>query len=262
MSAGYLRVKKWRDHQHYKDREPPWIKMQRKLLKDDKFGELDELHQWQLVRLWMTASGASRFTHDEKGQRVPVIANDEKTLRRAIGTLKPIPLARFVQDGWLIPVEEQHLCEPDASANASTGASALLGTEETEEQKEQKQEQIPTAPRLKPVDPVWDFVTSIEGEPLDRYRAARGRIVADLKALLGHGPHQELYRRHDALAREWGDAKATARALVQNWHRAGLIADGQMRAPQRSDGRVSVDELYTAAQPPRNPEGRLELETG
>lgn len=181
----YLRIKKWRDHQHYRDREPPWIKMQTKLLKDDKFGDLDELSQWQLVRIWMTASSASRFTLDEEGRRVPVIANDEKTLRRAIGTLKMIPLALYVRDGWLIPVHPNDLCEHGASTDASNpcthaasnGASALLGTEKTEELKKELQEQ-----KLSKAVPVARH--DARGEPTERPQISstiRTLIDASLK---------------------------------------------------------------------------------
>ncbi len=103
------------------------------------------------------------------------------------------------------------------------------------EQEQEKEQELPTPPQAavekvrKPRAPdlVWDFVVSIEGEPLDRYRAARGRIVEDLKLLLKDFPpgrhDSELRRRHGALAREWGDSKATARALVQHWHRAATM---------------------------------------
>lgn len=129
MEPRYLRVKKWRDHQHYNDREPPWIKMQRKLLKDDKFAELSELEQWQLVRIWVVASASSRFTEDDDGRRCPVLPDDEQTLRRAIGTLKRIPLAKLIREGWLIPVDETELLAPSASTVLAPVQAPSIGTE-------------------------------------------------------------------------------------------------------------------------------------
>lgn len=109
MDARYLRVKNWGDFQHYRDKEPKWIKLYAKILRDGRFGELDEPVQWQLVRIWMIASQSDRFTRDGDGRRVPVLSYDEKNLRRAISSLKKIPLEMFVREGWLVPVAEDEL---------------------------------------------------------------------------------------------------------------------------------------------------------
>ena len=107
----YLRVKNWSQFQHYSKRRPPWIKLYGSLLDDDVFLGLSELEQWQLVRIWMFASKASRFTIDEKGTVVPVVVFDEVTLRRGTRSVKKIPLVRFVTEGWLIPVAESDLVD-------------------------------------------------------------------------------------------------------------------------------------------------------
>ncbi len=127
--------------------------------------------------------------------------------------------------------------------------------------KEQEQEPSLASPRKR--DAVWDFVVTIEGEPLPRHRAGRGRIVSDLRTLLADEPPAELERRHEALAREWGDTKATARALVQHWHRAGEIANGHARPPRPPSGKFSADDLYLQAQQHhRDRNGGPELGTG
>lgn len=135
MDARYLRVKNWREYQHYKDRRPPWIKLMRALIDQERdFREqLSEGEQWQLVRLWLYASGSETVMLDEKGQEVPLIAFDEKTLRIGIRTLKRIPLEKFVRLGWLEVIHEEEikasfdaLSDPDV---ASTIASALASTD-------------------------------------------------------------------------------------------------------------------------------------
>ncbi len=129
--------------------------------------------------------------------------------------------------------------------------------------KNKEQEQLPTSATPRKRDPVWDFVATIEGEPLPRHRAGRGRIVSDLRTLLADEPLAELKRRHEALAREWGDSKATARALVQHWHRAGEIANGHARPPRPPSGKFSADDLYLQAQQhQRDRNGGPELGTG
>lgn len=123
MDSRYLRVKNWGDLQHYRDKEPKWIKAYAKLLHDGRFQELDEPVQYQLFRIWLVASQSSRFTFDETGRRVPVVAYDERTLRRAIKTLKKIPLEMFVREGWLVPVAEEELDDESLSRPALDAVS-------------------------------------------------------------------------------------------------------------------------------------------
>lgn len=124
MDVSYLRVKNWGDLQHYAKRNPPWIKLYRKLLEDNAFMELDELEQWQLVRIWLVASRSDVTTPDEEGRAVPLLAYSEPSIRRAIGTLKKVPLEKFIRAGWLIPMSPEEV--DSASTGASTDASAPL----------------------------------------------------------------------------------------------------------------------------------------
>jgi len=152
----YLRVKNWSRFQHYAKRRSPWINLYNDLIGDgDDFEHLGELEQWQLVRIWMQASKSSRFTLDGDGKIVPVLPNDEQTIRRSIQTLKKVPLASFVRDGWLIVVAEAALIDPDARAvlapvlangheNGATSepnASALLEPENQRFREEEDQDQ-------------------------------------------------------------------------------------------------------------------------
>jgi len=131
----HLRIKNWGDLQHYSERRPPWIKLYRRLLEDNRFLELDEFAQWQLVRIWLLASRSETTVTDLDGREVPVVVNSEPALRRAIGTLKKLPLKQFIRDGWLVPV-----CVPGASASASAGDSETLALsiEDRDLEKERK----------------------------------------------------------------------------------------------------------------------------
>lgn len=142
MEARYLRVKKWREFQHYAERRPPWIKLKRRLIEGERdfVEQLSEIEQWQLVRLWLYASGSETVMLDEKGREVPLVAYDEHSLRLGIKTLKKIPLEKFIRQGWLEVVSEDEITasfaahsDPDiastiASAFASTDASTRAST--------------------------------------------------------------------------------------------------------------------------------------
>jgi len=116
-------------------------------------------------------------------------------------------------------------------------------------------------------DPAFEFVVEVSGEPLPNHRKGYGKIAADLRALLASSLNgdadnaeaclAELRRRHEALIGEFGEAKATARALVGNWHRAGKMADGLMRPPNRASPLGIADRLIAHANqlPRENPHG-------
>jgi hypothetical protein len=51
-----IRIKNWDSFQHYRDRNPPWIKLHRRLLNDREFFSLDGDCVKTLVLLWMLAA--------------------------------------------------------------------------------------------------------------------------------------------------------------------------------------------------------------
>ena len=56
QSMNYLRVNNWKKFQHYKDRNPPWIKLHRDLLRDYDFICLQDASKMQLILIWLLAS--------------------------------------------------------------------------------------------------------------------------------------------------------------------------------------------------------------
>ena len=59
-----MRIKNWSEFQHYAHRNPPWIKLHKKLLDDPDWFELDPELAKFLVMLWLIAS-------DEKDGKLP-----------------------------------------------------------------------------------------------------------------------------------------------------------------------------------------------
>jgi hypothetical protein len=96
----YVTIKNWRKYQHYKDRNPKWIKLYGSTLDDDAFEELDDLSKLHLLMLWMIASR-------KQGARLKA---DEKYLTRKAGLRGQIRLKPLIDAGFLV-------CEQDASAD-------------------------------------------------------------------------------------------------------------------------------------------------
>ena len=61
----YLKIKKWEDHQHYKDRCPPWIKLHVKILNNKKFILLSRASKCLLMLLWALGSEKDGFVPND-----------------------------------------------------------------------------------------------------------------------------------------------------------------------------------------------------
>jgi hypothetical protein len=51
-----IRIKNWSEHQHFKDRRPPWIKVHREIIDDIEWHELSGDDAKLLISLWLIAS--------------------------------------------------------------------------------------------------------------------------------------------------------------------------------------------------------------
>jgi hypothetical protein len=89
--VNYLRVKKWEEFQHYKDRNPPWIKLHRGILDDYEFSCLQDASKAHLMLIWVFAS--------QNGGKIPEDAN---FLQRKLGLAKPPDLEILINHGFLI----------------------------------------------------------------------------------------------------------------------------------------------------------------
>jgi hypothetical protein len=91
----YLRVKNWQEFQHYKDRNPPWIKLHRALLDDYEFARLQDASKAHLMLIWLFAS-----------QKNGAIPEDPAFLKKKLGLEKEPNLELLINQGLLIPMQD------------------------------------------------------------------------------------------------------------------------------------------------------------
>jgi hypothetical protein len=113
----YLKVKGWEEFQHYKHRNPPWIKLHRALLDDYEFSRLQDASKAHLMLIWLFAS-----------QKNGLIPDDPAFLKRKIGLEKEPNLNLFVDHGLLLP-------EQDASSVLAESKQVALLVEKRREEK-------------------------------------------------------------------------------------------------------------------------------
>ena len=120
----YLQVKDFAKHQHYKHRNPPWIKLHRSVLTDYDFARLHDASKAHLILLWLLAS--------EMDNRIPA---DPDWLTNRLSLRTPIDLEALVSAGFLIPCK-------DGKQSASTPLALVKQnvTTETETETEAKKE--------------------------------------------------------------------------------------------------------------------------
>src|SRR4051812_24213953 len=114
MTARFLAVKGFRKFQHYRDRDPVWIKLYTNLLIDAAFLQLPEVAQAQLMKLWILAS--------QLGNPLP---NNPKLLAGKIGTSGKFHLAAIIDAGFLIATDD-----PSEESASNSGKDPLAEPEE------------------------------------------------------------------------------------------------------------------------------------
>src|SRR3990167_6574258 len=99
----YLLVKNWRDHQHYKKRSPPWIKLHRAVIEDYAFATLKDKTKAHLMLIWVLAAGTEG--------RIP---NDARFIASKISAAEAVDLEVMIEAGFLIHDGDAPAPEPPA----------------------------------------------------------------------------------------------------------------------------------------------------
>ena len=57
----HFEICNWARYQHYKDRDPTWLKLHRSLLSDYQWAKLPDVSKGQLMGLWLVAARCGNF---------------------------------------------------------------------------------------------------------------------------------------------------------------------------------------------------------
>jgi hypothetical protein len=114
----YFSVKNWEKHQHYKDRNPPWIKLHKDLLHDYEFTCLQDASKLHLMLIWLLAS--------QMDNKIPA---DSKWLKNALHVDEDINLKALSDAGYIdidsnVLADCNHHAMPEAEAQVLTEAEA------------------------------------------------------------------------------------------------------------------------------------------
>lgn len=156
---GTFSVKNFKKYQHYRDRNPPWIKLYNELLDDYAFCRLPDAVKWHLIAIFLLAS-----RYDNK------IPSDPKWLAAKIGATIPVDLPQLEAAGFI---------EFDQGCSKMLADCKQLALPETEREGEPKTEKkdssavpkkVGTAQAVIPAEP---FVVMI---PTNRFETIQEEV--------------------------------------------------------------------------------------
>jgi hypothetical protein len=102
----FFRVTNWDQYQHYKDRDPTWIKLYARLLDDYAFATLPDNGKWHLIGIFLLAS--------KQGNRIP---GDPRWVRKKIAARTRVDLEALLAAGFIEEDASMVLAEAEQPAS-------------------------------------------------------------------------------------------------------------------------------------------------
>jgi hypothetical protein len=128
----FVRVKNFERFQHYKKRNPPWIKLYNSLLEDYEFAQLPDSSKMHLVSIWLLAS--------KYENQIPA---DSEWIGKRIAATEVVDLEQLIGAGFLLRIE--------VTASSTLAARLHNHFAEREQEieaggREEEQPSVPTEP--------------------------------------------------------------------------------------------------------------------
>lgn len=200
MDEQWVLVLDWERFQHYRDRQPPWIKNYTELISDDDYRSLPLGTRGVLHGLWLEYARSRR-----------VLRGDSLSVSRVLGQrVLTAQLEALEQAGFIRLLASK----PDAS---DTRVRKEVEGLRPEEEELEKKELAPKPARRR--DELWDALTEALGhEPATKTeRGRRNKALKDLRAI-GATPADII--DHAARFRHtWPALTLTETGLVAHWSR-------------------------------------------
>lgn len=133
----HLRIRNLEKYQHYRDRNPPWVKLHRDLLENYEFEQLPDATKAHALLLLLLAARI--------GNVIPI---DPLWIGRKIGARSPVDLPQLLKAGFLEVSGAE--CERVASEMLADWEHDAMpeGEGETEREAEERTASSPSAPRV------------------------------------------------------------------------------------------------------------------
>lgn len=225
----YFKVKNWDNFQHYKDRNPPWIKLHNHLLDNYEFECLPDASKAHLLCIWMLASRTQN--------KMPM---DPRWIKRKIGASSDVDLDVLIKYGFIEAERGLQSVERDAS-NSLVSEEKRRDREEAEAETEDIAPEAEAAPlSVKPdVASVIEHLNSVTGS---KYKASTKSHSENISARLNDYTVDDLKAVIDCKFADWGkDPKMAGYLRPQTLFSAGKF-DGYLIASKTAP-KTSLHDL-------------------
>ncbi len=248
--ANFFRIRNFERFQHYKDRNPPWIRLYGALWRDRAFFRLPDAVKAHLIGLFALAARLDN--------RIP---DDPEWLAHELCASEPIDFAALLASGFLIPEHPasaaQAPCNPADTASVSASESDL----QTEREKMAYQTEVDGGSPAAPLEHVADGAGPC-GEQ-ERRKSKRPEVrwpagftldaeMRQFAARLGIDADAEFEAWRDDCAahdRRYADWRAAWRGRCRNALRFGARSGQRNRAsPGQSAMDVALRRLREASE--------------
>lgn len=92
----HIRVADWERAQHYKHRNPPWIKLHNEILDSYEVAALPDASKWHLIGIYLLASRCNNY-----------IPDDPAWIGQRIGARSPVDLDALIKTGKIQRMEDE-----------------------------------------------------------------------------------------------------------------------------------------------------------
>lgn len=162
----YFRIAGWDTLQHYKDRNPPWIKLHNSLLDDYQFSRLTDPQRFHLLAIMMLASRTENYLPDDAGW-----------LKTKLGASTKVNILPLIDSGFLEYTHNNHEVSLSDSA-LEQDASTLLD----QRQRQRRDREETEKSRGEQINVVFDHWIAVMNKPRARLTKERkAKVIARLK---------------------------------------------------------------------------------
>ena len=149
----------WETFQHYKDRNPPWIKVYNTLLEDPAFAALPDASKGHVIGIWLLASRLEN--------KIPA---DAKFIGNRINALSAVDLNLLYLMGFIEPLAER--LQPASNLLATCATETERETEQSRERDRAERSavsrSVPSDQRQDYAREVWDAFLRVSGQRVAR----------------------------------------------------------------------------------------------
>ncbi len=165
--SGHFSVRNFEKFQHYKDRNPPWIRLYNSLLDDYEFGRLPDASKAHLLAIWLLAS-----RYDNK------IPYDSEWVSRRINATEPVDLDALAKGGFIVADQGCSKTLADCKQDAKP-------EESREEESREEKKEVERARRASRLPEDWHLTDELEAYALSK-GIPRDKIPEEVEGFRDH----------------------------------------------------------------------------